>query len=156
MPAAFRWSIAAAVAAATWLAGAPTIAAAGDPVAFARTLFAPPELWTSIAATPDGRGQYLTPALARWVVDVDGDFLDILNYDPLADSRPFQLSDETFTLGGVDDVGTRVKVDFKNYDRHDTVTLRLVSSGDRWLLADIDFPDGRTLVRDLQLAVMCR
>jgi len=143
------------MAAAVSLVGLPTIAAGGDPVAFAKTLFAPPDLWTSIAATPESRGEYLTPALIRWVVNVDGDFVDYLDYDPLADSRPFQLTDETFTLVGVDDSGARVKVDYKNYGRPHTVTLRLVGSGDHWRLADIDFPDGRTLLRDLQLAVMC-
>ena len=152
----FRWSIAAAVAATTWLAGSPAIGAAGDPVAFAKTLYALPELWTSMAATADGRSQYLAPALARLVIDENSDFRDYLDYDPLADSRPYLLSDETFTLAKVDEFGTWVKVDFKNNNRPDTVTLRLVSAGDRWRLADIDFPDGRTLVRDLLQASLCR
>lgn len=152
----FRLGIAAAMAAAVSLAGPPAIAAADDPVAFAKTLYALPELWMSIVATPDGRGEYLTPALARWVVDVDDNFVDYLEYDPLADSRSFQLSDEIFALAGVDAFGTRVKVDFKNHDSPHTVTLKLVRSGDHWRLADIDFPDGRTLIRDLQLAVLCR
>jgi hypothetical protein len=156
MFAAFRWTIAPAMAAAVWLAGPPAIAAPADPVAFAKTLYAVPELWTSIAATANDRGQYLTPALAKWVINKEGEFVDLLTYDPLADGRPFKLSDETFTLVGTDDVGTRVKVAFKNFDRPNTVTLRLVSSGDSWRLADIDFQDGRTLIKDLQKAVMCQ
>lgn len=156
MFAAFRWVIAAVMTVAASLAGPQAVAAPADPVAFAKTLYALPELWMSVVATPDGRREYLTPDLAGWFVDADGDFVDYLEYDALADSRSFRLSDETFTLVGADAFGTRVKVDFKNLDRPHTVTLRLLSSGDRWRLADIDFADGRTLVRDLQLAVLCR
>jgi hypothetical protein len=155
MSAAFRWSIAAAMAAAASLAGPPAIAAPGDPVAFAKTLYAQPELWMSIGATPDNRGKFLTPALAKWVIDVNGDFVNMLEYDPLADSLPFQLSNETFTLVGSNDTAASVKVDFKSYDNPHTVTLKLVSSGDRWLLADIDFPNRGTLVAALQMAAMC-
>jgi hypothetical protein len=156
MSAAFRWSIAAAIAAAASLAGPPAIAAPGDPVAFAKTLYAMPELWMSIGATPDNRGQFLAPALAKWIVDAHGDFVNMLEYDPLADSQPFLLSNETFTLVGGDDGGASVKVDFKSYDRPHTVTLKLVSSGGRWLLADIDFPNRGTLINALQMAAMCR
>src|SRR5215216_2683886 len=136
MSPAFRWTIAAAMAAAVSLAGPPAIAAPADPVAFAKMLYAEPELWLSIAATSEDRGQYLTPALAKWVVNRDGEFTDLLTYDPLADARPFKLSDETFALVGTDASGTRVKVAFKNFDLPNTLTLRLVSSGDSWRLAD--------------------
>jgi len=133
----------------------PALAATGDPVAFAKKLYAQPELWMSIGATPDNRGQFLTPALAKWVVDVNGDFVNMLQYDPLADSLPFQLSSETFTLVGSNDSAASVKVDFMSYDLPHTVTLKLVSSGDRWLLADIDFPTRGTLINQLQMAAMC-
>jgi hypothetical protein len=156
MFAAFRWIIAAAMAAAVSLAGAPANAAPVDPVAFAKMLYAEPDLWMSIAATSEDRGQYLTPGLAKWVINRDGEFTDLLTYDPLADARPFKLSDQTFTLVGTDTYGTRVKVAFKNFDRPNTLTLLLISSGDSWRLADIDFQDGRTLIKDLQKAVMCQ
>ncbi|MFO1183937.1 MAG: hypothetical protein U1E56_04040 [Bauldia sp.] len=156
MIAAFRWVTAAAIAAAISLGGPPSIAAPDDPIAFAKTLYALPQLWMSIVTTPDGRNEYLTPALAGWVVDVDGNFVDYLEYDPLADSRSFRVSDASFALAGVDAFGTRVKVDFKNREGDHSVTLRLANSAGRWRLADIDFPDGRTLIKDLQLAVLCR
>jgi hypothetical protein len=110
----------------------------------------------SIGATLDNRGKFLTPALAKWVVDANGDFVNMLEYDPLADSQPFQLSNETFTLVGSNDSAASVQVDFKSYDNPHTVTLKLVSSGDHWLLADIDFPNRGTLVAALQMAAMCR
>jgi hypothetical protein len=156
MSPAFRWTFAAAMVAAVSLAGPAAMAAPTDPVAFAKTLYAEPELWMSIAATSEDRGQYLTPALAKWVINRDGEFVDLLTYDPLADGRPFKLSDESFTLVGTDTYGTWVKVAFKNFDRPNTVTLLLVNSGDSWRLADIDFSDGRTLIKDLQKAVMCQ
>src|SRR5262245_61168238 len=156
MSAAFRWSIAAAIAAAASLAGPPAIAAPGDPIAFAKSLYAQPELWMSIGATPDNRGKFLTAALAKWVVDTNGDFVNMLEYDPLADSQPFQLSNETFTLVGSNDSAASVKVDFKSYDNPHTVTLKLVSTGDRWVLADIDFPNRGTLIALMQMAAMCR
>ena len=150
MSAAFRWSIAAAMAAAASLAGPPAMAAPGDPVAFVKSLYAQPDLWWSVVGTPDTRSQYLTPQLVPLVgSNRTGVFKDNLPFDPLADDRPFLLSDETFALIGSDDDGTLVKVDFKDHDRADTVTIKLVSSdsGDRWLVADIAFADGRTLLK---------
>jgi hypothetical protein len=133
----------------------PAIAAT-DPVAFAKTLYAQPELWMSIGATADTRGKFLTPALTKWVIDANGDFVNMLDYDPLADSQPFQLSNETFTLVASDVSAASVKVDFKSYDTPHTVTLELVSSGDHWLLADIDFPSRGSLIAALAQAAMCR
>src|SRR6187401_702862 len=141
MFAAFRWTIAAVMAAAVSLAGAPAVAAPTDPVSFAKMLYAEPELWMSIAATSEDRGQYLTPGLAKWVINADGEFVDLLTYDPLADGRPFKISDATFTLLGTDAFGTRVKVAFKNFDKPNTVTLKLTASGDSWRLADVDYQD---------------
>jgi hypothetical protein len=160
MSAAYRWSIAAsAMAAAASLVGPPAMAATGDPVAFAKTLYAQPDPWMSIASTPDSRSQYLALLLTPLVgSNRTGVFKSALAYDPLAydpvadiGEKPL-LSDETFTLVGSDDDGTSVKVDFKNHGRADKVTLKLVSSDDhdRWLLADIDFPDGQTLMKALQ------
>ena len=161
MSAEFRWSIATAIAAVASLAGPPAIAAPGDPVAFAKTLYAQPKLWMSIVSTPDSRAQYLTLQLTPLVgSNRTGDFKSAMPYDPLAydlvaNGGPSLLSDETFTLVGSDDDGTSVKVDFKNNGNPDTVTLELVSSDDhdRWLLADIEFPyAGETLLKVLQPA----
>jgi hypothetical protein len=157
MSAAFRWSIAAVMVAAASLAGPPAMAAPGDPVAFVKTLYAQPGLWMSMVSTPEARSQYLTLELTPLVgSNRTGVFKGALAFDPLADSRsddrPFKLSDETFTLVGSDDDGTSVRVNFKNYDNPDTVTLQLVSSGDRWLLADIAYPAGPTLRQLLQPA----
>jgi hypothetical protein len=126
----------------------PAVAASLEPVAFVKSLYQLPELWTSIIVTPEGRSQYLTPKLASLVGGIDrkGNFRDSLDFDPLADSRPYELSDETFTLVGTDGDGATVKVDFKNFGEPGTVTLKLVSSGDSWLVSDIDFSDGRTLL----------
>ena len=157
MSAALRWTIAAALAAAASLAGPPAIAAPGDPVAFVKTLYVQPNLWMSIVSTPEARSQYLTLELTPLVgSNRTGAFKGALSFDPLADSRsddrPFKLSDETFTLVGSNDDGVSVKVDFKNYDNPDSVTLQLVSSGDHWLLADIAYPAGPTLRQLLQPA----
>jgi hypothetical protein len=156
MPAAFRWSIAAAMAAAASLAGPPAIAAAGDPVAFAKALYALPNIWTSMVDTQEGRSHYLTLDLNPLVgSNRTGTFKSALAFDPLADSRsddrPYKLSDETFTLVGSDDDGTLVKVDFKNYDHPDSLTLQLVNSdsGDRWLLSDIAYASGGPTLRQL-------
>jgi hypothetical protein len=149
MAAALRLIITTAMlAAASLLAGQPAVAASVDPVGFVKSLYALPQLWSSIIVTPEGRSQYLTPELASLVGGIDrkGQFRDSLDFDPLADSRPFELSDETFTLVSSDDSGATVKVDFKNYGKPDTVTLKLVSSDDGWLVEDIAFEDGRTLL----------
>lgn len=154
MASAFRLRIAAAMLALATLAAAPAMAAPADPVAFVKSLYALPQLWSSIIVTPEGRSQYLTPELASMVGGIDrkGQFRDSLDFDPLADSRPYELSDETFTVVGSDDSGTQVKVDFKNYGKPDTITLTLVSSGDGWLVKDIAFADGRTLLDLLNYA----
>ena len=144
----FRRCVAVAMLVAASLAGLPAVAASNDPVDFVKSLYDLPELWTSIITTPEGRSQYLTPELAPLVggVNRQGVFRDTLDFDPLADSQKYELSDETFTLVDGDDSAATVKVDFKNYDEPKSVTLKLVSSDDGWRVEDIDFPDGRTLL----------
>jgi hypothetical protein len=148
MAAAFRSIIATVMLVAASFIGQPAVAAPADPIDFVESLYALPELWSSIIVTPEGRSQYLTPKLASLVGGIDrkGVFRDSLDFDPLADSRPFELSDVSYTLVDSDGSEATVKVDFKNFDKPGTVTLQLVSSGDGWLVQDIDFEDGRTLL----------
>jgi hypothetical protein len=126
----------------------PAIGASGDPVAFAKALYELPELWHSIIITPEGRSQYLTPELASMVGGIDrkGVFRDSLDFDPLANSPTYDLASDTFQLLASDESAATVKVDFTNFGNPDTVTLTLVNSENGWLVSDIDFEDGRTLL----------
>lgn len=154
MVSAFRLRIAAAALAVAALVGGPAIAAPAAPADFAKSLYSLPQLWSSIIVTPEGRNQYLTGELASLVGGIDrkGQFRDTLDFDPLADSQQPQLSDETFTVIGTDASGALVKVDFKNGGTPNTLTLKLVSSGEGWVVADIAFQDGRTLLDLLNYA----
>jgi hypothetical protein len=123
----------------------------GDPAAFARDLYALPNLWADVTADVESREKYLAPALAALVV-ANGEVEEFnrLDYDPLTDNQDFELTDLEILVVEADGNRASVQVDFRNFGEAVSLTLELEASGDTWRLANIRYDAERSLTDDLE------
>jgi len=125
-------------------------AAPGDPAAFARELYALPNLWADVTADDASQAKYLTPQLIELVkANNQLDEADRLDYDPLADSQDFEITDMQATVTQSDDRKATVAVTLHNLGDEMSMTLDLEVVSGTWHLANIHYDEERSLSDDL-------
>ncbi len=141
-----------AIAGALWLLlpSLGAFAAQGDPATFARELYALPNLWSDVTADDASEAKYLTAHLIELVKANDAlDEVDRLDYDPLADSQDFEITDVQTTVAEADDQKASVDVSFHNLGDEISLTLDLEVVNGTWHLANIRYDQERSLTDDL-------
>jgi hypothetical protein len=149
---AFRIATTAVAAAVLFVAATPAGAAPRDPAAFARELYALPNLWADVTADDEAREKYLAPSLAALVAanDAVAEEVNRLDYDPLTDSQDFEITDLRFSVIESSESKASVQVDFRNFGEAVSLTLELEANGDAWRLANIRYDAERSLSDDLE------
>ncbi len=127
-------------------------AAGNDPVAFARELYALPELWGDATKDDAAIDRYLAPDLAKLVREnyAKTDFESALDYDPLIQAQ--EAEDDLkpkFKLANRGASEATVKVAFDNFEEHTELALDLLMTGKGWRLADLHPSDGSSLILEL-------
>ncbi len=126
-------------------------AAADDPVAFARSLYALPFLWSDATADDEAINRYLSPELGALIREnyAKDDFEAALDYDPLVQAQEADEIKPTFTVENKAGKDASVRVDFENFGEAITLTLDLVLTDDGWRLADVRPVGGQSLVLEV-------
>jgi hypothetical protein len=124
--------------------------AADDPVAFAKSLYDLPSLWSDVLDKPEA---YLAPEL-KTLVDENGKYdqeLDYaIDYDPLVQAQEWEVLDKlTFDVETSTTTSATIKVSFVNFDEDVTVRIDLVLTDKGWRLADVHNSDGGSLVEEI-------
>lgn len=125
-------------------------AAPGDPADFVRQLYALPNLWADVTADEASETKYLTPHLIDLVKANNAlDEVDRLDYDPLADSQDFEITEVQATVTEANDRTATVDVSFHNLGDEMSMTLDLEVVDGTWHLANIHYDPERSLTDDL-------
>jgi hypothetical protein len=130
----------------------PGLARADDALTFAQSLYALPNLWGDVTADP--------PAIAKYLDGTLGDLITAnytksnpdaaLDYDPLVQAQDFEDVQTRFTVERETDADAVITVAVRNFDAQTTVTLDLAKTAGGWRLANVQGPDGPSLVDELK------
>jgi hypothetical protein len=114
-------------------------AADDEAVAFAKSLYALPGLWSDVTADNAAIAKYLDPGLAALVAEnyKKTDVESALDYDPLVQAQDYDDIKVTFTVQSENDTAAVIDAHVNNYGEDSVVTLDLTKTDAGWRLSNI-------------------
>jgi hypothetical protein len=126
--------------------------AAGDVIAFVRSLYAYENFWIDVTADEATTRRYLDDNLAGLVLDnyANDNLESTLDYDPLLQAAEWDDVKMKFTVNAENARTASVTVAVESFGERIFVVLELAMTTDGWRLSDIIASGGASLVEQLK------
>lgn len=123
-----------------------------DATAFAKSLYALPNLWGDATADATAIAKYLDADLGALVAAnyAKDDPESALDYDPLIQAQDFEDIKTSFEVEQQSDTRAVVIATIENFGETTKVTLDMNKTADGWRLADIVNSEGGSLLAELK------
>jgi hypothetical protein len=114
-----------------------------DAVAFAKSLYALPNLWGDVTADEEAIGKYLDQNLGALITENydKTDFEAALDYDPLIQAQDYEDLKTTFVITSQTDATAVVNATVNDAGEDTLVILDLTKTADGWRLSNIRTED---------------
>lgn len=127
--------------------------AADDPIAFAKTLYALPNLWSDVTENAAAIDKYLDKNLGALITANYAKTNEeaALDYDPLVQAQDYEDIKATFAIDKQTDTTATVNATVDNFGEVSVIVLDLTHTPKGWRLSDIRTdPDSPSLVEELK------